>query len=87
MKKNILSAFLMSLFAVIAMACGAPGAEPFDGDPGFDEQLGEEEVVNGQDDNVDEDGGEVEEEEEPSTTPGPCAPASSFPTRASSSTI
>jgi cysteine-rich repeat protein len=65
MKKNILSAFLVSLLTVIAMACGAPGAEPFDGDPGFDEQLGEEEAVNGQDDNVDEDGGEVDEEEEP----------------------
>lgn len=69
MKKNILNTILIGLLAIVATACGAPGADPFGGDPGFTDELGEEEGNNGNEQNEDEEDNQnedgVNDEEEP----------------------
>jgi cysteine-rich repeat protein len=67
MKKNILTTILIGFLATLAMACGAPGADS----PGFSEELGDDEGIIGDEQNVDEQDEEaenddvVDEEEEP----------------------
>ncbi|MGB5701359.1 MAG: hypothetical protein WBM48_00960 [Polyangiales bacterium] len=64
MKKNILNTILIGLLAILAMACGASGADPLEGDPGFTDELGEEEGVNDDDQNDDEQDDLVENDDD-----------------------
>lgn len=53
MKRNILNAILIGLLSIFAVACGDPGADPLEGEPGLGEELGEEEGGQVDDPNVD----------------------------------
>ncbi len=60
MSKNILNAILIGLLSIVMVACGAAGADPVEGEPGFEEDLGAEDGGTGEHD----DEGNFDDEEE-----------------------
>lgn len=63
MKKDILNAILIGLLSMGLVACGDPGTDPAEQDPGFDQELDQEDGENVDDEVIDEEEPEVDQEE------------------------